>query len=118
MILIVDDDHDFQDAARASLKHDKGVLFADTAAEGLALSKAIKFSVAMVDLNLPDLDGFNLISQMHEAVPALPIVAISGVCSQAALESATNFGAVATLAKPATSEWRPLIERVRNARAE
>ena len=114
MILLVDDDAVFLRRAEHVLDDsDDSILFASTVADAIGLLKAIQFSIALVDLDLPDRSGFDLIQEIHRTRPAMPIVAISGVCSRAALESAREFGAQETLRKPATSEWAKTIQRLR-----
>jgi len=114
MILLVDDDTSFFDTAKKALKnHYKDMLLANNATEALGLLKAISFSLALVDLDLPDCNGFDLISKMREARPGLPIIAMSGVFSQAVLESAKEFGAIEILSKPPTEEWVKAVDRLR-----
>lgn len=117
MILLVDDDAAFLRTAQRVLAQDANILFASNGADALGLLKAIHFSVALVDLDLPDCSGFELIEKIHTASPELPIIAISGVCSQAALESAREFGAAETLRKPATREWAAAVNRLRDGDA-
>ena len=115
MVLLVDDDPDFIESAKTSLCDQPFVLEATTPDQALALVKAIGFSVALVDLYLgPTDDGFALIQRIHKQHPKLPIVAISGVCSRAALESAKSFGATEVLHKPITPQWASVILRLRN----
>ena len=119
MILLVDDDTAFLDTAKKALKnHYKDILLAGNATDALGLLKAISFSLALVDLDLPDCNGFDLISRMHEARPGMPIIAMSGVFSQAVLESAREFGAVEILSKPPTEEWVKMVDRLRAAKSE
>jgi len=119
MILLVDDDAGFLDTAKKALKnHYKDILLAGNATDALGLLKAISFSVALVDLDLPDCNGFDLISQIREARPGMPIVAMSGVFSQTVLESAKEFGAVEILSKPPTEEWVRVVDRLRGANTD
>jgi CheY-like chemotaxis protein len=67
----------------------------------------------MIDLDLPGVNGFDLISQMRKNFPDLPIIAVSGVYQATALESAKALGAAAVLSKPVTAEWRAVVDRVR-----
>src|SRR5689334_9191821 len=109
MMLIVDDDPKFlEDAAQLSPWH--GILFARNAEQAWALIRSVEraFSVALIDLDLPDKDGFSLIREMHKHFPDLPLIAISGVSQKHVLESAKVFGAADTLQKPITSNWNIL----------
>lgn len=111
MILIVDDDAEFLESARMALPFDR--LCATTAGQAMGLLRAIDFSLALVDLDLPDESGFDLINEIHTANPALPVIAISGVYAANVLESAREFGAVDVLRKPVTKDWAALVDRVR-----
>jgi len=53
------------------LVQDEETLFAETAGQALALVKAEASSAAIVDLDLPDHNGFELIGQMRAAAPWL-----------------------------------------------
>ncbi len=118
MILLVDDDASLLEEAESVLNRDGHVLFARDAAQARSLMKSIKFSLALVDLNLPDCNGFELIGEMHEARPELPILAFSGVYSRTVLESAKAFGAVDVLTKPPTPEWAAAVAKHRITAAE
>jgi CheY-like chemotaxis protein len=74
-------------------------------------------SLALVDLDLPGVDGFTLIRKLHESHPNLPTIAISGVFQPHVLESATACGASAVLHKPITREWKTVVDRVRKPAA-
>jgi len=116
VILLVDDDVQLLEAAGRELDGQDSVLFAGDGAHAQSLLQAVEFSVALVDLNLPDCNGFSLIEDMHAAHPELPIVAISGVWSGSVLESAKEFGASEVLSKPPTPEWSATVERLRTDR--
>jgi DNA-binding NtrC family response regulator len=115
MVLLVDDDPGFLRSAERYLHPDHGLLFASTARDARALMQTIHFSVALVDLDLPDQSGFELIRELHATRPELPIVAISGVFSRTILEAAKEFGAVEILHKPVNAEWATVVERLRKS---
>ena len=112
MVLLVDDDPEFLQSVKHALS-DTDVMMAGTVREALDLIDVIRFEAALVDLNLSDESGFELIDQIHTQTPALPIIAISGVVGDAALESAKSFGALRILRKPATPDWQAVVEQVR-----
>ena len=69
-----------------------------------------------VDLDLPRVSGFELISTMREQQPDISIIAISGVYQRSALDSAKVFGADEVLSKPISNDWRTTLARVRASR--
>jgi len=113
MVLVVDDDSELLERAEHILQQDQQVFFARNGAHAWTLINVIGFSIALVDLDLPDCNGFQLIEEIHLARPTLPIVAISGVFSGSVLESAKEFGAVEVLSKPPDSQWKAAVDRLR-----
>jgi|SRR6185437_191916 CheY-like chemotaxis protein len=115
MMLLVDDDPGFLEAAQESLDTGRGVFFAANASQAMDLMQSVgsAFSVVMVDLDLPGTDGFQLIRELHIRYPDLPTIAISGVMQAQVLESSRAFGAVETLRKPITGEWNQVLARTR-----
>ena len=89
------------------------VFLAADAKQAFKLAENLGFSVALVDLDLRGQNGFELIRNMRERFPDLPVIAISGVLQVDALESAKLFGAAEVLQKPVTPEWKPVVERIR-----
>jgi two-component system OmpR family response regulator len=116
MLLIVDDDPAFLDQARESFDAGRGIFLAPNAARARELLDLLgtNLTVAMVDLDLPDEDGFTLIHDLRRRFPKLAIVAISGVYQRHVLESALALGARATLEKPITPEWIAAIATFRH----
>ena len=58
----------------------------------------------ILDLNMPEPDGFDLLKAEHSKFPHLKILAISGYLDGALLKAAKVLGASATLEKPVTAE--------------
>jgi CheY-like chemotaxis protein len=112
MILLVDDDPVFLEEAYTLLTPQRHVLFARTAYDAFKLLEVLSGSLAaaVVDLDLPDVDGFALIRHMRTAYPSLPVIAMSGVLQEAALQSAKLMGASDVLHKPISPEWNAVIE--------
>lgn len=118
MILIVDDDPNFLGNASAFFSQGNQVCFASNAAHAMTLlnSLSARIGIALVDLDLQGENGYELIEQMRERDPGLPILAISGVVSEAALSSAKLLGANDTVRKPITAEWHNTVNRLRRKR--
>jgi CheY-like chemotaxis protein len=58
----------------------------------------------ILDLNMPEPDGFEVLKTERSKFPYLRILAVSGYHHGALLEAAEILGAVATLEKPVTAE--------------
>ncbi len=118
MILLVDDDPNFLEYAHAAFGRQERVYFASNADHAMMLLGYIgaDVGIALIDLDLPGMSGFDLISRIRNFDSKLPVVAVSGVVNEAALESAKEFGAIETLRKPITRDWKPVIDRIRRRR--
>ena len=122
MILVVDDDASFLTQAAVSLApmdRDRNISVASNGMLAMHLSSSAgpDLSLAFVDLDLPDLNGFDLIARLKRSRPDLPIIAISGVIPHDVLESAKAFGADEVLSKPISAKWAAAAERVRERRS-
>jgi len=121
MILIVDDDPKVLAQAQVALAavRTHGILFAETAKRAFELLD--KFSneilVAVINMNIPDINGFELVTIISRRYPKLRVIAISAYDSYDTLESATVMGAAGVLMKPISpAQWDDIVERVRKAR--
>jgi two-component system response regulator YesN len=65
----------------------------------------------VLDLNMPEPDGFDVLKTERSRFPYLRILVISGYLQGALLEAAKILGAIATLEKPVTAE--ALVGKVR-----
>ncbi len=70
--------------------------------EGLELVQSTKPDVLLLDLMLPDIDGYRLCEMLREtpAFAALPVLIVSARTDQASMERATRAGANGYLTKP------------------
>ncbi len=103
-ILLVDDNEDAA-AGTASLLEQMGhtVTTAHNAAQGLATARARQPEIAILDIGLPDMDGYALavlLRRQHGA--QLRIIALSGYGQAADLAKASQAGFDLHLTKPAT----------------
>jgi len=116
MILIVDDDPSFLETTDV-LDPGHGIIHANNAkhAKELLTTLGAVLSVVLIDLDLPDANGFELMHEVREKSPSLPVIAISGVFQPNVLESARVFGAIASLRKPIGPDWIEVITRARAA---
>ena len=74
------------------------------------------FDVVITDLKLPGLNGLELVRQLHEARPHLPIVLMTAHGTSETAIEATKFGAYEYLVKPfEMEELIALVEQATNA---
>ena len=116
MILVADNDVSFLELAGHILNRDRQVFLALDAQQAFQLAADLGFSVALVDLDLKGEDGLSLIQKLRMSFPDLPIIAISSVLSGHQIEAAMELGVAEVLHKPITSDWKPVVERIRATR--
>jgi CheY-like chemotaxis protein len=113
-VLVVDDDAEFRDlAARILTSWGHAVIGgAGSVAEALAQATKLRPDVVLVDIGLPDGDGFALTEQLVALPWAVRVVLISSEADRAAVQAAQRAGADGFLPKDELSSalLRQLIE--------
>ena len=111
-ILLVDDDRQIVRYLKKALTEGGYAVTATTSSkQALALTQEGPPDLLILDLNMPEPDGFELLKIERAKFPYMRILAISGYSQGALLEAAGILGAVATLRKPVTAE--ELVAKVR-----
>ena len=100
-ILIVDDEPSVGDALRLVLES-KGyeVVLVTNGVDGIDQARKRNFSFGVVDLFLTDLSGFEVITDLRNLQPEIPLVLITAHGSPQVFAEAKKLGAVGALAKP------------------
>lgn len=100
-ILIVEDDPDGQDLlARLFDRHEIQYDIAYGAERALELLANHHYDGAVIDLNLPGMDGWQLLQALHEAAADLPCVAITAYHNTHLPSKAREAGFVDYIRKP------------------
>jgi DNA-binding response OmpR family regulator len=100
-VLIVDDQPDVRTMISLVLRINRyEIVEAATAAAGLKSFEEADFDLAIVDIFLQGANGSDLITTMRERVPALPVVAISGITALDFLAKSPELADVVCLQKP------------------
>ncbi len=113
-ILVVDDDPLVREIATAKLAADgHSVVAAADGAEGWQYLTSASFDLALVDLEMPVVDGFTLIERMRsdDLMRHLPVIVITSLQDDEAVDRAFNVGANSFVSKPLV--WRSLLRQVR-----
>ena len=101
-ILVIDDEKAVRDTMRRLLeRHGHEVLDAANGRE--ALRTTAPYDLVITDINMPEMDGIEVIMALTDRRPGLPVIAISGggrLPKDLLLSSADMLGAVTTLSKP------------------
>ena len=100
-LLIVDDNEDLAENLR-EIFEPRGfrVRFTPSAAEGLAWARSAGFDLAMVDVNLPDASGADLLPALRSASPLGEVVLITGHATLDSAVAAVRGGAFHYVVKP------------------
>lgn len=86
-----------------------------TAAEAIERTRQNDFGVAVIDRNLPDLDGVELLGKMLEVDPEIRAIIYTGAASFDSVKQALNCGAFAYIEK--LSDPGELVSHVHRARS-
>ena len=100
-ILIVDDEPSVGDALRLVLES-KGyeVVLVTKGVDGIDQARKRSFGFGVVDLFLTDISGFEVITDLRNLQPQIPLVLITAHGSPQVFAEAKKLGAVGALAKP------------------
>lgn len=113
-VYIVDDDQAVRDALRATLSLlDADVRAFGSAEEFLSEFKPNCHSCLVLDLRMPETSGLELLRDLRDRDPVLPVILISGQGSIGEAVAAMKMGAIEFLEKP--NCIRVLRDRVKNA---
>jgi len=104
-ILIVEDDANIRETLKTILQQ-KGYN-TDTAKNGqeaIQKSKAKFFNLALLDIKLPDMEGTKLLITLHDTLPKMVKIMVTGYPSLENAVEALNLGADAYVIKPVKPE--------------
>lgn len=115
-VLIIDDDAPIRDVLRQLLNREGyETVEAGDGREGVQYSQAASMDVIILDMLLPEQNGLEVIRELREVDPAVPIIAISGCGHTGPLDFfrvAETCGAQRTFQKP--FPLRELLQAVRD----
>lgn len=107
-ILIVDDHALIREALRGVLKEAKGdatiVEAADWRQASQQLERNPDVDLILLDLHLPDRDGFDVLAEMRERYPAISIAVLSARHDRESVARALDLGALGFIPKSARRE--------------
>lgn len=102
-VLVIDDSEDVHRLLQARLRQENVTLLsALDGATGLAMAEQEAPSLILLDLDMPDLDGFEVLRQLKETTSSrdIPVIVLSGLHSPADKVVAFDLGAVDYVTKP------------------
>jgi len=101
-LLVVEDDRATLSLYRAGLKGLQGfkVIMAENGGQALEMLRQEPVHVLVTDLNMPVMDGFNLIAKVSRFYPQVPIIVMTGLDESQHLNTPLQLGAIRILTKP------------------
>ena len=103
--LIIDDDKATLDLLKYQLEAEDFVTTAaDCGAKGLSFVQENEFDIILTDLNLPDINGIEMVRRLKEIAPETEIIMVTGFGSMEKAIEATKAGAFYYVEKPVEFE--------------
>ncbi|MDD7740240.1 MAG: response regulator [Fusicatenibacter sp.] len=101
----------------------ENVLEASNGEEALEVMKQQKVDILLTDINMPFMDGIELLSRVHESDPALETVIFSGYDEFSYAKKAISYGVSAYILKPVNPDEfektiRGIVERLDKSQME
>ena len=104
-LLVIEDEPDARESLRALLElHGHGVVVAGDGPAGLRALESADVELALVDIGLPGVDGYEVAREIRRRFPALRIIAVTGYGQREDRQRARDAGFDAHLTKPFSYE--------------
>jgi two-component system cell cycle response regulator CtrA len=110
-VLLVEDDSAIAQSIELMLKSEGFVVDStDLGEDGLEIGKIYDYDIILLDLMLPDIDGYEVLRRLRQARVQTPILILSGLTELDNKVKGLGFGADDYLTKP--FDKRELIARI------
>ena len=110
-VLLIEDDQSTAKSIELMLKSDGYIVdTTDMGEDGLEIGKLYEYDIIILDLMLPDLDGYEVLKRLRAAKVETPILILSGLSELDSKLKGLGFGADDYLTKP--FDKRELLARI------
>lgn len=110
-VLLIEDDSSMAKSIEMMLKSDGYIIdVADMGEDGLEIGKIYEYDIIILDLMLPDMDGYEVLKSLRAAKIETPILILSGLAELDNKIKGLGFGADDYLTKP--FDKRELMARI------
>src|SRR5207253_9697183 len=100
-VLLIEDDPAVTQSVELMLKSESfNVFTTDLGAEGVDLGKLYDYDIILLDLNLPDMSGFEVLRSLRVSKVKTPILILSGLAGIEDKVKGLGFGADDYMTKP------------------
>ena len=111
-VLLIEDDSATAQSIELMLKSESfNVYTTDLGEEGVDLGKLYDYDIILLDLNLPDMHGYDVLKKLRVAKVQTPVLILSGIAEMDSKVRSFGFGADDYVTKPFSP--RELVARVR-----
>lgn len=115
-LLVIDDEQDIRDVVQVSLEEFAGwqVETADSGTEGLRKVKTGKWDAILLDVSMPDMDGFSVFEQLqaNSATQTIPVILLTAKVLPSDRRRFTDMGVTGVISKPfnPVTVWHQVAE--------
>jgi DNA-binding NtrC family response regulator len=115
-LLVLDDERDIREEINECLTiHDIRVYEAGTPAEAFSVLANSPVDIVILDINLPEMNGFDVFKEIQRLYPKIRVIMMSGSGNAESGDNALKLGASSYLQKPfRLHELLASIDRARN----
>jgi two-component system cell cycle response regulator CtrA len=100
-VLLIEDDSATAQSIELMLKSERfNVYITDLGGDGVDLGKLYDYDIILLDLNLPDMSGFDVLRSLRASKVATPILILSGLAGTKDKVSGLGYGADDYMTKP------------------
>ena len=100
-VLLIEDDSATAQSIELMLKSESfNVYTTDLGEEGVDLGKLYDYDIILLDLNLPDMHGYDVLKKVRTAKVGTPVLILSGIGEMDSKVRALGFGADDYVTKP------------------
>jgi two-component system, cell cycle response regulator CtrA len=110
-VLLIEDDSATSQSIELMLKSERiNVYTTDLGEEGIDLGKIYDYDILLLDLNLPDMTGFEVLRKLRISKVKTPVLILSGLAGIEDKIKGLGFGADDYMTKP--FHWDELVARI------
>ena len=103
-ILICDDEEGIRESFKLILEDQYDLRFATNGLEAIEMLKSFTPALMLLDIKMPKMHGLEILKQIKEARPVLPIIIVTGYQSVEMAQEALKCGAIDYIPKPFESQ--------------
>ena len=104
VILICDDEEGIRESFKLILEDQYNLKFATNGPEALEMLKTLNPALMMLDIKMPKIHGLEVLKQIKQLKPKLPVIIVTGYQSVEMAQEALRLGAADYIPKPFESK--------------